>query len=295
MPSPKGIVITRSIESETAIFLPALHDAESVIAGAIVRLLASPKETAQAGLGGGAGRLRAAGPIELAPEQRQAALTIARGGMAILTGGPRTGKTTTVRAIIELFPPGTLQVKLAAPTGRAARRLSETAKLPAETIHRCWATTPPWAASGAMRPNPVEADLVIIDEASMPRCAPGRLAARCALAGARALCWWAMRTSSLRWGPGNVLGDLIASGPHPDGALATNIPPGRPEPHRNQRASDQPRIHAPAQAARGRQGTRFLLHRARGPRPGARRHQDSHSRAHPRASSIWTLTRTCRC
>src|SRR5690606_32022113 len=101
------------------------------------------------------------------PAQREAALALAREGLLILTGGPGTGKTTTIRSVLELFQAGHFRVKLAAPTGRAARRLSESAKLPADTIHRLLGFQPHNGQFQRDAANPLETDLLIVDEVSM--------------------------------------------------------------------------------------------------------------------------------
>ena len=197
-------------EDGAALFLPQLHQAEQRTAAAIARLAAArkriPKIDAVAVLADFEQRTH----FRLAPAQREAALALARGGLLILTGGPGTGKTTTVRAIIELFRAGRLRVKLAAPTGRAARRLSETAKLPAETIHRMLGFQAHQGDFARNASNPVEADLVIVDEVSM---LDVRLAADLLEAVDRGACLLLVGDEDQlpSVGPGNVLGDLIAA------------------------------------------------------------------------------------
>ena len=111
--------------------------------------------------------------IELDEHQRMAVLEAIRNGITIITGGPGTGKTTTINTIIRMFEQDNLNILLAAPTGRAAKRMSETTKRPAQTIHRLL------EISGARdseedkflfernEENPLEADVKIIDEMSM--------------------------------------------------------------------------------------------------------------------------------
>ena len=74
--------------------------------------------------------------ITYAPQQRQAVRLAAQTGVLILTGGPGTGKTPTVRAIVALFQKMGLDIVLAAPTGRAAKRMSELTGMEAQTVHR---------------------------------------------------------------------------------------------------------------------------------------------------------------
>lgn len=149
--------------------------------------------------------------FELAERQREATLKIAREGEMILTGGPGTGKTTTVQAILALFERGKRSVKLAAPTGRAARRLAETTGRSAETVHRLLNFQPPLGQFARDKDNPIEADLVIVDEASMLD-APLAAALLDAVAPTTCLLLVGDEDQLPSVGPGNVLGDLIASG-----------------------------------------------------------------------------------
>ncbi|MEN6624996.1 MAG: ATP-dependent RecD-like DNA helicase [Candidatus Sumerlaeia bacterium] len=205
-----GRVTADEIAGQSGIFLNALHDAELAVAARIRELARAPKRIpridAVATLADFEQRTR----FELARAQRQAALDIARHGMLILTGGPGTGKTTTVRAIIELFHRGRCQVKLAAPTGRAARRLTETAKLPAETIHRMLGYQPPLGKFSRNAGNPIEADLVIVDEVSMLD-VPLAAALLEAIAPGTCLLLVGDEDQLPSVGPGNVLGDLMAA------------------------------------------------------------------------------------
>ena len=98
-------------------------------------------------------------------EAIQAALTHR---VTVLTGGPGTGKTTTVRGIIRLAEAAGARTVLASPTGRAAKRLSEASGQPAKTIHRLLEVKPAEGFSfGRNEENPLEADLVVVDESSM--------------------------------------------------------------------------------------------------------------------------------
>lgn len=108
--------------------------------------------------------------IRFEAKQRQAILTAVNDGLLVLTGGPGTGKTTTLNGILELFEKKKLRVLLAAPTGRAAMRMSEVTGRPAKTIHRLleveWGEGDKQHFTRNME-NPLEADAVIIDELSM--------------------------------------------------------------------------------------------------------------------------------
>lgn len=107
--------------------------------------------------------------IQLNGEQTDAVLASLNKGVSIITGGPGTGKTTIVRCILEMFKQQNRKVLLCAPTGRAAKRLSETSGMEAKTIHRALEMNPTDGDGIFHRNenNPLEADVVIVDETSM--------------------------------------------------------------------------------------------------------------------------------
>ena len=111
--------------------------------------------------------------LELDDRQRQAVITAVRNGLMILTGGPGTGKTTTINAMIHFFESEGLDIYLAAPTGRAAKRMTEATGYEAKTIHRMLElahmpdTDDARMFYGRNETNPLETDVIIIDEMSM--------------------------------------------------------------------------------------------------------------------------------
>ena len=110
--------------------------------------------------------------IKLGDLQRKAVYEAVESGLVIITGGPGTGKTTTINAIIKLFEMQNMEILLAAPTGRAAKRMAETTGMEAQTIHRLLELNGNPEEGGSMRferneLNPLEADVIIIDEMSM--------------------------------------------------------------------------------------------------------------------------------
>ncbi|MCE5230165.1 ATP-dependent RecD-like DNA helicase [bacterium] len=207
-------VTAADIAGQGAIFLNQLYDAERGVALRLRDLLSAQKRIPQIDAVGTLADFEQRTRFQLAPEQRRAALDLARQGMLILTGGPGTGKTTTVRACIELFARGRRQVRLAAPTGRAARRLAETSKMQAETIHRMLGYQPPLGKFSRNAANPIEADLVIIDEVSMLD-VPLAFALLDAIAPGTCLLLVGDEDQLPSVGPGNVLGDLLAAGAMP--------------------------------------------------------------------------------
>ncbi|MFC1490866.1 ATP-dependent RecD-like DNA helicase [Candidatus Latescibacterota bacterium] len=105
--------------------------------------------------------------MSLAPLQRKALTEAARSNMLVLTGGPGTGKTTTVLGIIEMFKSMKKTVMLCAPTGRAAKRLSETTGMEAKTIHRLLEYDPHRGRFAKNEGDPLGTHVVIVDEVSM--------------------------------------------------------------------------------------------------------------------------------
>ena len=104
--------------------------------------------------------------IQLSDQQQRAVHTTLTNKLTVLTGGPGTGKTTTLRTIIAMLESTGHTFKLASPTGRAAKRLNEATGHPAQTIHRLLSYAPR-EGYGANEENPLNADIVVIDEASM--------------------------------------------------------------------------------------------------------------------------------
>jgi exodeoxyribonuclease V alpha subunit len=107
--------------------------------------------------------------MTLAPEQAEAVRLALTRRVAVLTGGPGCGKSYTVRAIVTLAQAKRARVVLAAPTGRAAKRLGELAGFEAATLHRLLQLRP-GGDTAFDRDHPLDADLVVVDEASMLMC-----------------------------------------------------------------------------------------------------------------------------
>lgn len=110
--------------------------------------------------------------IELAAEQKSAVLTAVHSYVSIITGGPGTGKTTIIRVLTDFFASDGKKIVLCAPTGRAAKRMSEASGVPARTIHRLLEMERGGESNASIvfkrnEENPIEADVVIVDEVSM--------------------------------------------------------------------------------------------------------------------------------
>jgi exodeoxyribonuclease V alpha subunit len=149
--------------------------------------------------------------IKLSEEQLQVPQGALTRRLAIITGGPGTGKTTLIRALTAIFDAQGKQVLLAAPTGRAARRISEVTSRPAATIHKLLGCNLTDGHFERDQDNPLQADAVIIDEASMVDtllfC---HLLKATPLSATLILVGDVFQLPSV--GPGNVLSDLIQSG-----------------------------------------------------------------------------------
>lgn len=168
VPDPEG---ERGAEARvTAVYLPPFHRAELSLAGQLRRLLRAEEDRLAAfrtvdwgrALGWLAGRTGA----ELAPEQEEAVRLALTERVAVLTGGPGCGKSFTVRSVVELARAKGAKVVLAAPTGRAAKRLAELTGAEASTVHRLLELRPGGDAAYD-RDRPLDADLLVVDEASM--------------------------------------------------------------------------------------------------------------------------------
>ncbi|MDR1464360.1 MAG: ATP-dependent RecD-like DNA helicase [Oscillospiraceae bacterium] len=154
------------------LFLSYMYRAERNIAAHLRRMLRFPPAATRLGADLDAVILRMEDELSIHYEEQQRAAirTAMDRGLLILTGGPGTGKTTTLKGILALFQKADLKVSLAAPTGRAAKRMSDLTGAPAKTIHRLlevtWEEDDRPAFSRGAR-NPLEASAVIIDELSM--------------------------------------------------------------------------------------------------------------------------------
>jgi exodeoxyribonuclease V alpha subunit len=167
----EGLLRLENLEEGQALYLSALHHAEGAVAERLCGLLAAgPKGGRKGPSAADVAEAAQGADIELSAEQAQAVGEALSHGALVITGGPGTGKTTIINCLLRLCRSRGLTSILAAPTGRAAKRMTEATGCQAKTIHRTLEVA--WSPLGGLafqrdEDNPLEADLVIVDEASM--------------------------------------------------------------------------------------------------------------------------------
>ena len=161
-----GRVRAETLEHGTeAIYSPALYSAEQRVAERLAAL--GRQAVALDHVERAIAEFHRLSGLELATEQREAVRMAAASKLLVLTGGPGVGKTTIVRAILALYDAARIEVALCAPTGRAAKRMSEATGREAKTIHRLLGYEPRTGLFRHHRQQPLDAGALIVDEASM--------------------------------------------------------------------------------------------------------------------------------
>ena len=208
----RGRLVREYIAGRDAVYLRGIHDAETYLADMLGKMAERNYEY-DFDVEELLAALLDSSEFAYSDKQKQAISCAARNGLVILTGGPGTGKTTTVRGILQVFEALGLNTLLAAPTGRAAKRLSELTGMEAKTIHRLLEAG--FAVGGRIGfarnlTNPLECDAVILDEVSMVDITLMQALIEALPHGARlVLVGDADQLPPV--GPGNFLRDIIAS------------------------------------------------------------------------------------
>ena len=205
-------------ENNKGVFLKKFHVSETGVAARLKRLLNAPKAIrtidADKALSWVQNRLA----INLAENQIAAIKNASQSKVLVITGGPGTGKTTLINAILKIFSPLNIRIQLAAPTGRAAKRMSETTGYEAKTIHRLLEYSMKKGGFQKDHKHPLLCDLLIVDEASMiDTILMHHLLKAVPLEATFILVGDIHQLPSV--GAGNVLKDIMASGAIPVTAL----------------------------------------------------------------------------
>ncbi|MGC8841758.1 MAG: SF1B family DNA helicase RecD2 [Candidatus Sumerlaeaceae bacterium] len=161
------VVLERLPDGVGAVYLRPLYQHEVGVAQQLAAIASTAKLLPKIPLEEELKAFEEAHQFELAPNQRAAIAMVARGGVCVITGGPGTGKTTIVRTLLKILEKYGLRVVLAAPTGRAAKRMQELTHHTASTIHRLLQYSPRDGRFLRNRQNPIRADFVVVDETSM--------------------------------------------------------------------------------------------------------------------------------
>ncbi len=204
-----GRVVLEPGDGERAVFASEMHAAEVRLAARLAELASAPPRQL-VGVAVAIADFESRARVELAPEQRRAVEEAARRQVLVVTGGPGVGKTTIVRAILSMLARSGVVVRLAAPTGRAAKRLSEATGGEATTLHRLLDFDPKSATFKRDRHRPVEAGAVVVDETSMLDLPTADSLAQAIAPGTRLILVGDVdQLPSV--GPGALLRDVIAS------------------------------------------------------------------------------------
>ncbi len=205
-----GTVVADTLGERRCIFLAGLYRAERDIADLIQSLARGQPPWPTVDVDKAIPWLEQRGGLTLAPSQREALRLAAASKVLVITGGPGVGKTTLVNSILKMLVAKSVHVALCAPTGRAAKRLTETTGVEAKTIHRLLETDPKNGGFKRDEANPLTCDLLVVDETSMVDVMLMKALVR-ALPPRAALLLVGDVDQLPSVGPGQVLADIIGS------------------------------------------------------------------------------------
>ncbi len=210
----EGAVVADTLGERRCIFLAGLYRAERDIAERLQSLVRGEPPWPALDVDKAVPWLESRGGLTLAPSQREALRLAVANKALVITGGPGVGKTTLVNSILKVLVAKSVNVALCAPTGRAAKRLTETTGVEAKTIHRLLETDPKNGGFKRDEANPLACDLLVVDEMSMVDVLLMKALIR-ALPPRAALLLVGDVDQLPSVGPGQVLADIIGSGAVP--------------------------------------------------------------------------------
>ena len=216
----EAIAQGRLVDDRGRLYLADLFEAEVAVAQKLHRLLSAEPSVPLTDWQGLLSRIEERTRLPFSPDQRAALETILQAKVSILTGGPGVGKTTIVRALTEVFRARRMRVYLAAPTGRAAKRLEEATGRMAQTIHRLLGMKAGLSSLAYNAGHPLPGDVFILDECSMIDLPLMHLFLDAVPEGGRVV--FVGDVDQLpSVGPGNLLRDMVDSGRIPCARLHT--------------------------------------------------------------------------
>lgn len=160
-------VVSDTITGHTCIFLKGLHGSERALAHRLIEFAKGTVPWPGIDLGKALPWVESKTGKVLSPSQREAVRLVLASKVTVMTGGPGVGKTSTLDTILRILTAKGVRVLLAAPTGRAAKRMTEQTGLEAKTIHRLLEIDPKHGGFSRNEENPLDCDLLVIDETSM--------------------------------------------------------------------------------------------------------------------------------
>ncbi|MCL2458967.1 MAG: ATP-dependent RecD-like DNA helicase [Desulfobulbus sp.] len=207
----EGNVVAGEIDGASSLFLAPLYRAEIGVANHLLRIVNGPPPWGRINADRALPWVEEQTDLRLSPSQRDAVRLALASKALIITGGPGTGKTTLVNSILRILAAKRLDILLAAPTGRAAKRMAEATGREAKTIHRLLEFDPQNLGFKRGGQHPLDADLVVVDETSMVDVVlMNKLLAAVPDRAALLLVGDVDQLPSV--GPGAVLADILASG-----------------------------------------------------------------------------------